>query len=250
MINDIASFMTSGNRRRTIFHRCLSTYNRIVRSPQYVPPTDLGTYEEVRQQAENKTDISDHLPSLFTEAVRNSPKTIVELGVRSGESTAVFERVARLSNADLVSVDIQEITFESEYDRWTFVQKDDVEFGEEFSQWAEENEIQSEIDVLFIDTSHLYEHTVMEIKNWFPHLSSDATVLFHDTNLTSIYRRTDGTLHTAWENDRGVIRAIEDHLGCSVDESEQFVTVQSGFVVEHYPHSNGLTVLQKIGERP
>ena len=55
---------------------------------------------------------------------------------------------------------------------------DDCEFDPIFK-----NVIKEPVDVLFIDTSHLYEHTVRELAAWFPLLANKALVIFHDTNL-------------------------------------------------------------------
>jgi cephalosporin hydroxylase len=223
----------------------LRAHNRLRSSSEYVPPSNLTAFDEILSRSQTPTDISDHLDRLFTESVPVDPATIVELGVRGGESTYVFERVARLTGADLVSVDIEDCSGITDYDRWHFVQSDDVEFATRFETWCVDRGIDSGIDVLFVDTSHLYEHTVDEIDEWFPLLSDRAVVFFHDTNLTRYYRREDGTLGRGWDNDRGVIRALEDYFGCSFDETESFVTTQSPFVVKHFPYCNGLTVLQK-----
>jgi predicted O-methyltransferase YrrM len=246
MIDRLASFMTDGEYRSRAFHRFLSAYNWVVEREPYVPPTDRSGFAAVQRRASRDTDIADHLPTLFSETVRSVPETIVELGTRGGESTAAFEKAARLTEADLISVDVDATDYESEYEHWQFVQSDDIEFAGVFEEWCADRGITPEIDVLFIDTSHRYEHTVAEIDAWFPHLSPDGVVLFHDTNLSNIYRRTDRTLDTAWDNDRGVIRAIEEYLGRPLDEKRPFTTVLSGFLVEHYPHSNGFTVLRQI----
>jgi hypothetical protein len=223
----------------------LRAYNRVRTGSAYYPPTDLRAFGDVLARAQAPTDISDHLDRLFVESLPVDPDTVVELGVRGGESTFVFERIARLTDSDLVSVDVEDCSGATDYDRWHFVQSDDVEFATRFDGWCADHDVDPAIDVLFVDTSHLYDHTVGEIDEWFPHLSDRAVVFFHDTNLTRYYRREDGTLGRGWDNERGVIRALEDHFDCSFDESTPFVTVQSPFVVKHYPHCNGLTVLQK-----
>ena len=46
--------------------------------------------------------------TLFTEALSVHPSLIVELGVRGGESTFVFERVAKMCGSQLGSVDIED----------------------------------------------------------------------------------------------------------------------------------------------
>jgi cephalosporin hydroxylase len=222
-------------------------YNRVRGSGVYEPPTDLPEFRSVQRRARRPTDISDHLERLFVEAIQTAPDTIVELGVRGGESTFVFERVARLAGADLVSVDVAETSYTSEYDCWQFVQSDDVEFAREFEQWCVEAGVDPAVDVLFVDTSHRYEHTVAEIDAWFPHLAEEAVVLFHDTNMQRIHRRRDGTIGLSPLTGRDVIRAIEERFDCTVDETESFITINDGFVFEQYPLCSGLAVLRKLG---
>lgn len=248
MLEKLLAFLTSGKYRSYGFLRILSVYNAVVGRKTYVPPTDLNEFKSVQLGLTRNTDIADHLPTIFSEALQADPDTIVELGVRDGESTAVFEEVCGLTGADLVSVDIDEAEYESNYEDRYFVQADDVEFARQFKYWCEDHAINPEIDVLFIDTSHLYEHTVEEIDSWFPHLTDNGVVLFHDTNLSNVYCRKDRTLGTAWDNDRGVIRAIEEYLDCSFDEKRDFTTVCSGFLVDHYPYCNGFTILRRIDQ--
>src|SRR5262249_8225440 len=110
------------------------------------------------------SDISDHLPTIFSEAVALHPRLIVELGVRGGESRFALERVARVTGSALVSVDIDDCTSVcNESPGWYFVKSDDIEFAQTFPEWCAQREIEPRIDVLFIDTSHIFEHTVSEI---------------------------------------------------------------------------------------
>lgn len=224
----------------------IERYNRLRQSEPYEPPTDCYEFREIQRRSREPTDISDHLERLFVEAMQVSPDTIVECGVRGGESTFVFEHVARLTDADVVSVDIEKTSHTTDYDNWRFVQSDDIDFAAEFEGWCDENGIDAAIDVLFVDTSHRYEHTVAEIDAWFPHLSEDAAVLFHDTNMQRFYQREDRTIGLSPLNNRGVIRAIEDHFNCTLDETKSFVTVMDGFVLKQYPLCSGLAVLRKL----
>jgi cephalosporin hydroxylase len=224
----------------------IERYNRLRESEPYEPPTDCREFRDVQRRSRKPTDISDHLERLFVEALQTDPDTIVECGVRGGESTFVFERVARLADADLVSVDIEDTAYETDYDDWRFVQSDDIEFAGEFEGWCDDRDIDAAIDVLFIDTSHRYEHTLAEIDAWFPHLAEDAVVLFHDTNMQRLYRREEGTIGLSPLTGRGVIRAIEEHFDCDLDETQSFVTVLDGFVLKQYPLCSGLAVLRKL----
>jgi cephalosporin hydroxylase len=171
----------------------------------------------------------------------------VELGVRGGESTFVFERVARLCGSIMVSVDIEDCSDICRYPDWTFIQKDDIEFAAEFEAWCRQNKIKPEIDVLFVDTSHLFEHTQQEINGYFPYLSDRAKVFFHDTNLTKIYYRKDGSVSVGWDNERGVIKALEAYFNKEFNEDEPFVDFVSPFLINHNPYCCGLTILKKTG---
>ncbi len=197
--------------------------------------------------ATKKTDISDHLETLFLESLDINPKLIVELGVGDGESTFVLERVARLWGSTLVSVDIEDCRDVSSYRKRIFIRQDDISFAGNFEDWCKEKVLVPRIDILFIDTSHLYEHTVAEIRSWFPFLSVRAKVFFHDTNMKDVFIRKDGSTGKGWDNERGVIRAVEEHLNTSFDESRDFSTILNGWVIRHYTICNGFLVMERYG---
>lgn len=210
-------------------------------------PYKLALWQEIKKRSEKRTEICDHLPVLFIESLKIKPKLIVELGVKRGESTFVLERVAKLSNSKIVSCDIADCSGASSFKDWLFFQGDDIEFAEEFESWCEARKIRPKIDVLFIDTSHIYEHTSEEIKHWFPFLSEKSKVFFHDTNLRNkVYFRKDGSMGLGWDNKRGVIRALERFFNKSFDETKSFIDSGKGFLIKHYPLCNGFTILEKI----
>jgi cephalosporin hydroxylase len=199
------------------------------------------------------SDISDHLGTLFSETVATRPRLVVELGTRGGESTRVLIAAASVSGASVLSVDIDEAPALEVpgRERWTFVRSDDVAFGREvagFRAWCGERGLGPQADVIFIDTSHLYEHTREEIEVWHHHLAPAGALLFHDTNMGSgVFSRLDGTISASgWDNQRGVIRAVEEFLGRRYDERSFFTDVARGFLVTHRPNCNGFTVLRRI----
>jgi cephalosporin hydroxylase len=209
-------------------------------------PHPLPEMDRVLQLSRaNRAAIGEHLPALFAETNVVKPRLIVELGVRGGDSTEVLAMAARRSEATLVSVDIDPCTRKIDYDRWHFIQEDDVAFAGRFGAWCREAGIEPAIDVLFIDTSHLYEHTVQEIERWFPLLSDRCKVYFHDTNISGLYPRTDGSLVISWDNDRGVIRALEEYLGAEYDETRPFVDLREPWLIRHAPYGGGLTILER-----
>jgi cephalosporin hydroxylase len=211
-----------------------------------ISPSGLKELDEIRLHARNWSDLSDHLEDLFVLAIEQRPRLIVELGVRGGESTFVFERVARLCHSKIVSVDLEDCTDIAHIPHWTFVQKDDVQFGQAFGEWCRAQNMDPNIDLLFLDTSHFFEHTLKEIEVWFPWLSDRAIVCFHDTNMRRIYRRKDGSRGVGWNNHRGVIRAIEQYFHTSFRERRDFVEIRDGWLVEHHANCSGLTILKKL----
>jgi cephalosporin hydroxylase len=225
---------------------CASLYNGLVDFLNPRKPFESASREvaEIYQKALVRTDISDHLGTLFVETLAAKPALIVELGVRTGESTFVLERAARLLGCKLVSVDIDDCSSVCSWKDWTFVKSDDLTFAQAWPQWSKERQLPAKIDVLFIDTSHMYEHTVAEIKHWFPCVSETGKVIFHDTNQRKIYKRSDGSIGIGW-NSRGVIRAVEEHFGTSFDGNHDFVELRNGWIIRHQANCNGFTVLTK-----
>ena len=151
-------------------------------------------------------------------------------------------------DSKFISVDKNPLTAKaSDWPGWTYINLDDIEFAENFPDWCHERRIEPEIDILFIDTSHRYEHTVSEIKHWFPFLSANSKVFFHDTNTHPIYWRKDGSIGLTYQYEkRGVIRAIESYLGRSFSEKKDFFVFINGWSVKHYHLCNGFTILGKI----
>lgn len=208
--------------------------------------SELKELNEIKKRSFKRTEMSDHLVNLFRESLLKNPKLIVELGVNTGESTFVFERVAKLTNAKLVSVDITDCSNVTSWKDWLFVKKDDIEFSKEFTSWCSKNKITPKINILFIDTSHLFNHTVKEIESWFPHLSEDAKVIFHDTNLKKVFKRRDGSMGLGFENHRGVIRGIEKYFKCKFNEEKSFTLFKDNWLIKHEPNCNGLMILDKF----
>jgi len=212
------------------------------------PVPGLPELKEIEERAAAvPTDISDHLATIFGEALAARPALIVELGVRGGETRFVFEKVAQLTGSALVSVDIDDcLSVCSASPRWHFVKRDDVQFASEFPAWCRSRGIDPKIDVLFIDTTHLYEHTVSEINAWFPLLGPRCKVICHDTNMKHYYRQQNGMILRGFDNQRGVIRALEERLKTRFNERISFVTTVNEWLVRHWPYCSGLTVLERI----
>jgi hypothetical protein len=197
-------------------------------------------------------DIRDHLGSLFAETVVARPRLIVELGTRGGVSTRALLAAAEVADAHLLSVDIVDCPLTDIPDRflprWSFVRADDVAFaGQPFADFCQARGLPAAAEAILVDTSHRYDHTRQEIAAWLPRLAPRGVIMFHDTHMgAGWYRRLDGIVSRGWNNERGVIRAIEEHLGRRYDETSFFSDVVGGFVVQHAPWSSGFTVLRRL----
>ncbi|NOZ13463.1 MAG: class I SAM-dependent methyltransferase [Acidobacteria bacterium] len=222
----------------------LAVYNSFIPREKHAVSDDAAL-EEIRRFARKRTDISDHLETLYREALSVQPKLLLELGVRTGASGFALSRAAEKSGAWLISLDIEPTLFRSDYEKWRFVQGDDVEFAAAFPEFAEEAGFEPKIDFLFIDTSHTYTHTRSEIDAWVPFLSPAGTMIFHDTNMKLIFRRKDGSLGGGWNNRRGVIRAVQEFLEVRWDENKPYRGNHNGFIVRHIPTCSGLTILRR-----
>ncbi len=222
-------------------------YNRFHARPPLPPCGNLPELTEIYERMKRDTDISDHLPFLFATAIRQQPRLMVELGTRGGESTFVLERVAKLFGAALVSVDIDDCRNVTNWEGWRFVQSDDVAFAGQFPAYCASEGIPTpHIDLLFLDTSHLYDHTVQELAAWMPLLADKGCLVLHDTNQHRTVRRQEGRYMLSIENP-GVITALQEFLGCKLDSSQDFCAVCGDWLVTHRALSNGFTVVQRLG---
>ena len=123
------------------------------------------------------TDIHEHLTTLYMLTVEMKLKTILELGTRNGESTIALLTAAEKIGGKVYSIDVDRCLKAKDkiksYDLqkyWTFTQGDDLKV-----KWKKP------IDHLFIDTSHLFEHTLRELEKYEVYVKRGGLITFHDT---------------------------------------------------------------------
>jgi predicted O-methyltransferase YrrM len=119
------------------------------------------------------SDINEHLPTLAT--IATHADHVVELGARSGLSTAAWLVGLAKSGGRLTSVDISPAPDIGTHDNWRHIQGDDTDPA-----------VMAQVDgcdVLFIDTSHAYEHTLWELRNWSAKVRPGGIIVCHDTEL-------------------------------------------------------------------
>ncbi|MFQ5951093.1 MAG: class I SAM-dependent methyltransferase [Candidatus Geothermarchaeales archaeon] len=163
------------------------------------------------------SDIYAFLPTLYRMALKSRRGRILELGVGSGESTIVFLAAAKEMGGHVTSVDIESCFAAQNRVKdaglsgfWTFVQEDDLALP-----WNRP------IDHLFIDTSHRFDHTMMELEKYERWVVPGGTLLMHDTTL----------FPEVWQAIETYFRGRDD-----VDISRYF-------------HNNGLAIVAKASPR-
>jgi len=127
------------------------------------------------------SDIKEFMPLLYDFARLCENARVLELGTRRGNSTLAFLAGAEESGGHVWSNDIDDVTADpngmkawADCGLWTFIHGDDMDP-------QVQARLPQEVDVLFIDTSHEYGHTVKEIETFLPRVAAGGVALFHDT---------------------------------------------------------------------
>ncbi len=123
-----------------------------------------------------QSDIVEHLPYFVELCTELQAKRVIELGVRGGVSTIAWLHGLDLSDGHLWSVDIVPAPDDIESERWTFERGDDTDY-EIVSR------LPTEVDIVFIDTSHTYDHTLKELETYLPLVRAGGRIVMHDTEL-------------------------------------------------------------------
>ncbi len=127
----------------------------------------------IAENMTRRTDICEHLRTLYEHA--RLCTSVLELGVNRGESTIAILCGVRESGGHLTSIDI-DTCFNARLrvfsigltDYWTMIRSNDMDID-----WKEP------VDMLFIDTSHAYDHTLAELRKFEP--LARRFVIMHDT---------------------------------------------------------------------
>ncbi len=129
---------------------------------------------EYLRRCEEWSDIVDHLPRLHDEASIGDA-VVIELGVRSGNSTAAFLAAIETNGGFLHSVDIRPCQLPwGTHPQWSFTVGDDLVLADD---------LPDDVDIVFIDTSHHYLQTLAELELFAPKVKPGGVVLLHDTEL-------------------------------------------------------------------
>ena len=149
------------------------------------------------------SDIQGHLQFLHDLVTARPGARVLELGVRSGTSTAVLLDAVDLAKGHLWSVDLEPPRVPSWWPltgRWTLTVGDDLAAHVLAQQ-------PTMVDVLLIDTSHTYDHTLAELDAYVPRMRPGGVVCCHDTELVGHDARGYGVTGP----DGPVRRALDDY---------------------------------------
>jgi predicted O-methyltransferase YrrM len=153
------------------------------------------------------SDIQEQVPILRDTVRRYWRPVVAELGTRTGESTSALLAGASASGGHVYSVDIGPVAPSEWWGKtglWQFLSADDM--GAKAAEF-----IPAKLDVLFIDTSHTYEHTLGELRRYVPRVKPGGTVLMHDPEL-----RGDDPI-MGWEWVRNAPNAPEFPVAAAID---------------------------------
>ena len=151
-----------------------------------------------QQHLATPSDIQHHLPLLFSLARGN----VLELGTRSGVSTAALLAGVERHGGHVWSVDIEDCQNVAQgHTQWTFVQGDsrDAEeilhtlfdrfVGTSHYPAHDQREGMTGFDLILIDTFHAYENATTELAAWHSYVVPGGTILMHDTETFPGVRR-------------------------------------------------------------
>jgi len=167
--------------------------------------------DEVVRRSKLDCDIKDHLLMLYDLVVEIKAQVVVELG--AGHSTYALMAGVNKTGGCFWSVDHRSLP-SIDNPRYSRNVMDDMEY---LKQWSRE------IDVLFIDTSHKYEHTKRELAGWFPWVRVGGVIALHDTD------GQDG-----------------ENPGCRQALDEFLEKNKGAYKETYYPYCNGLSVIKKL----
>ena len=131
--------------------------------------------QEYQRLCVTPSDIHEHLPTFVELAGRLQARHVIELGTRTGVSTIAWLWALNANGGHLTSIDIDKRPDIGEHDHWTFIQGDDLDPA-----------IVSALepaDIVFIDTSHLYDQTVKELNVYRWLVKPGGVIVLHDTEL-------------------------------------------------------------------
>ena len=185
----------------------------------------------VNQVKFGQRDSDRHVLTVWAMSMQIHAKRILELGVRTGNTTLPFLLAAKELGGHVHSVDLDPTTFNCPTDlqpHWTFFQSDAIKWLEDRAATG------AQYDLVYIDDWHSYPHVKRELEIIEPMIAPSSIILLHDLMYSGAhpdYRSDPDTTDAQWAGG-GPYRAVAE-LDPAVWE---WATV---------PVNHGLTLLRK-----
>jgi predicted O-methyltransferase YrrM len=141
----------------------------------WVKPAEDDITQRHLDNCATPSDINLHLPRMVRLVEIFNAQHVVELGARSGLSTLAWLVGLGRTGGRLTSIDLAAAPSIGKHDNWTHIQGDDTD-----------PDVMAQVDacdILFIDTSHHYDHTLWELRNWSHKVRNGGLIVCHDTEL-------------------------------------------------------------------
>lgn len=127
-------------------------------------------------------DIKDEMPVLHQRAMAYPLVQVLEIGVRSGQSTSAFLAACARSmggghlwSVDMAEPEVPEHWYDCGY--WTFCRSMSQDVVPELLGWP------TSYQVLFIDGDHTRAGALADLRRFVPYVAPGGVVLVHDTKL-------------------------------------------------------------------
>lgn len=162
-----------------------------------------AVYAEYQERLTVESDIQGHLEFLYHQVLKFEHPRVIELGVRKGNSTSALLAGVVRQQGTLWSCDIETPQVPPLWyciPEWTFVQGNDINHHVH-------RKAPKECEVLFIDTIHSYEHTLMELDAYVPNVVEGGIIALHDTQWS------DGDFDCGRTQGCAVADALDDYCG-------------------------------------
>lgn len=183
------------------------------------------------EQIKQNSDLGINAEELLKRVQSIKNGTLVDLGVRGGDSSSIMLFDVIKNNNTVFGVDVNQVASGLvNAERYNFIKGDSVTIGK---KWNGEK-----IDLIFIDTLHIKEQVMREVYSWLDHLNPDATIVFHDTNWPE--GKCDVYGGESWGR---VEEGVKEFFGISsLNYEDDFIKV------ENYPESWGMTFVKLKGK--
>ena len=169
---------------------------------------------------------------------------ILELGVQRGTSTNIFLEICEKNEGFLTSVDVDDCSKVSDSDRWKFIRSRDDDF------LLIRNNINKELDVIFIDTLHEADHVEKIIYGYYDLLKVGGYLFIDDiSHLPYLTDKPRNNFYCEINNKETFEKIIEIYSSNTDKFDLNFNFLSSGLATLKKKNQNNLDKSKKISDR-